>query len=146
MWKFTLFLVVVLGSSNASIAQINAKKTILETEQQRFEAMVGKDTVQLRTMLDSDLHYLHSNGLQENKQQHLTAIATGTINYLAMLRKPNPIVRRYGKMALVNGLVNVDGEIHGQAFSVLLRYTAVYRKKKRHWVLLNWQSTRVDSE
>ena len=146
MLKYTLFLVVGLGIYSASFAQGKAKNTILDTEQRRFTAMVEKNTTELSTMLDGELHYLHSNGLQETRQQHLTAIATGSIDYQAMARKPNPAVRRYGKIALVNGLVKVDGIIHSQAFSVLLRYTAVYRKKKRHWLLLNWQSTRVDSE
>lgn len=146
MLKYTLFLVLALSMSGASFAQVKAGKAILDTEQRRFIAMIEKDTVLLSTMLAGDLQYLHSNGLYETKQQHLAAIATGKIDYKAMARQPNPVVRRYGKVALVNGLVNVDGLINGQSFSLTLRYTAVYRKKKGQWLLVNWQSTRADSK
>ncbi|MCB0533070.1 MAG: nuclear transport factor 2 family protein [Lewinellaceae bacterium] len=146
MLKYTLFLVLALSISGSCIAQIKTGSTILDTEQRRFTAMVEKDTELLSTMLDNELQYLHSNGLYETKQQHLTAIASGKIDYQAMARQPNPIVRRYGKIALVNGLVNVNGLINGQSFSLPLRYTAVYRKKKGKWLLVNWQSTRADSK
>lgn len=146
MWKFTFFWVVALSSTSVSFAQINAEKTILETEQRRFTAMVEKDTALLGTMLAGDLFYLHSNGLNETKRQHLAAIASGTIDYQAMARQPNPVVRRFGKIALVNGLVHVSGLINKQSFSLPLRYTAVYRKKKGKWLLVNWQSTRAESK
>jgi hypothetical protein len=137
------FMLVVQGLTNA---QSRGALKIAETELERFSAMVQQDTVALRTMLDDDLYYLHSNGHHESKKQHLEAIAAGSIVYKAMKREPNPTIRHYGKLGIINGRVQVEGQFNSSAFSVLLEYTAVYRKKKRRWLLLRWQSTRVDRE
>ncbi len=144
----TLILISLLlfGLQNWSAAQSSTEKQILETELKRFHAMSVCDTVLLENLLDADLIYLHSNGHEENKRQHLSAIATKTIVYQTMQREPNPRLRRYGKIALINGLVNVSGLYQGNPFSVKLRYVAVYRKRNSGWRLLNWQSTKVDTE
>ncbi len=97
-------------------------------------------------MLDDSLIYTHSNGLTESKTQHLVSIGSGTIVYHSMRREPGAKVRHYGKTALVNGKVNVSGLLNGKDFKVLLQYSAVYRKKQHSWLLLNWQSTRIQTE
>lgn len=143
-----LFLFLLFwGTSQAPLlAQETTKQKVLETELLRFQAMTQKDTQTLRNMLDTDLIYLHSNGHEESKQEHLKAIAAGTIIYQTMNRAPAPKVRVYGKMALVTGKVRVAGQFNENPFSILLLYSATYRRKKGNWRLLNWQSTRIDTE
>ena len=143
--NFPLFLIFFCGQLLAQSPSATEKK-VLESEITRFQAMTNCDTALLRNMLDPELIYLHSNGVQESRQQHLSAISKGTIVYQSMVREPNPAIRRYGKMALVNGRVRVEGLFRGNSFSVLLLYTAVYRKRNRLWRLVNWQSTKVDLE
>ncbi len=127
-------------------AQSPAEKLILDTELLRFKTMVDGDTSRLRSMLSDDLIYLHSNGLQETKAQHLAAIGSGRINYQTMVREPGVLVRRYGKMAIVNGKVKVKVLLDGNPITVTLLYSAVYGRQKKSWLLLNWQSTRAQSE
>ena len=124
------------------LAQSKTDRLILATEQQRFASMVSRDTVALRPLLADDLVYIHSNALQETKAAHLSAIATGRLVYASMLRETAQ-VRRYGKMALTNGIVQVTGVVNGTSFDVRLLYTAVYRRVRGQWQLVNWQSTRV---
>ncbi len=123
-------------------AQSRQAEQVLAAELRRFEAMVHADTAALQAMLASDLLYVHSNALKENKESHLSAIATRKLVYEAMNRE-EAMVRFYGKTALVNGLVKVRGVLNGNAFEIRLLYTAVYQKKKGIWQLTNWQSTRV---
>ena len=104
--------------------------------------MMHKDTVSLRDMLAEDLVYMHSNALTENKTEHLSAIASGRLVYEKMTRE-QARVRRYGKTALSNGIVNVRGLLKGNTFELRLAYTAVYRKKGGKWLLVNWQSTKL---
>ena len=124
------------------LAQSKTDRLILATEQQRFASMVSRDTVALRPLLAEDMLYTHSNALQETKAAHLSAIATGRLVYASMLRETAQ-VRRYGKMALTNGIVRVTGVVNDTSFDVRLLYTAVYRRVRGQWQLVNWQSTRV---
>lgn len=132
------FLLPALGLQ----AQSKVDLKVLQAELSRFEAMVAADTHVLSPMLSKRLHYVHSNALRENKPEHLNAIATQKLVYQSMERE-SATVRRYGRTALVNGIVRVQGILAGNAFEVRLLYLAVYRKKRGHWRLLNWQSTRM---
>lgn len=123
--------------------QSKMMSSVLETESLRFGAMTRKDTAFLKNLLSDDLVYIHSNGLTETKQEHLHAIASGAIVYRSMDRKAGTRMRRYGKWAITNGAMHVTGLLNGNPFELQLRYTAIYRKKKGMWRLLNWQSTRV---
>lgn len=115
---------------------------VLKKEGDRFAAMTRSDTAALRGLLHDDLIYIHSNTLTENKAQHIAAIASGRLVYQKMTSE-SVNLRRYGKTALTNGTVQVKGILNGTPFEVRLMYTAVYRKKRGHWRLLNWQSTRI---
>jgi ketosteroid isomerase-like protein len=138
LW-FTLLLLQFFLYSNA---QTNTEKNILLTESRRFEAMIQKDTALLSGLLSDDLIYIHSNSLKESKKAHLAAIAARTVDYQKMSRG-EVHVRRYGKVALTNGNIHVQGLLNGAAFDVQMLYTAVYKKKKKTWQLVNWQSTRI---
>ena len=125
-----------------SIAQTGAGRAVLDAEQRRFEAMMRGDTVALRSLLADDLVYIHSNAMTEDKNRHISAISGGKLAYNKMEReKVN--VRRYGKTALTNGIIRVNVTLDGKNLDLNLAYTAVYRKKKGTWLLVNWQSTRV---
>jgi len=137
--RFTLG-ILLLFSSSVLNAQSKSTQKVLETETQRFAAMMRADTLALRPMLAEELVYVHSNALKENKSEHLAAIASKKLVYEKMDRE-EASVRFYGKTALVNGIVKVKGTIKGNAFEVRLFYLAVYRKKKGAWVMINWQST-----
>ena len=139
MRTLLLFLLVLPFSA---LSQSKAEQTILDTEQRRFEAMVRKDTVLLRDLLADDLVYIHSNTMTENKKEHISSISSGRLVYQKMTREQVK-VRRYGKTALNNGIVQVNAILNGKPLEMRLMYTAVYRKKGGTWRLVNWQSTRI---
>lgn len=137
-----LFFFLLLAIPQLAASQSKCDLKILETEQRRFEAMVRKDTVVLNNLLADDLVYIHSNALTENKKEHISNISTGRLIYEKMTRE-RANVRRYGKTALSNGIVQVRAVLNANPFEVRLAYTATYRKKGGVWRLVNWQSTRV---
>ncbi|MBN8683810.1 MAG: nuclear transport factor 2 family protein [Chitinophagales bacterium] len=120
---------------------VSAQNPVLDSELKRFEAMIARDTNRLRNFLTSDMIYVHSNGLEESRAQHLRNIAAGKIIYEAMNRESFKYVR-YGRTAIVNGQIQVKGKLNQSPFEVKLLYTAVYRKRKGEWRLLRWQSTK----
>lgn len=123
-------------------AQTGNEASVLAAEQMRFDAMVKKDTAALERMLSDDLIFIHSNSLQESKKEHLVSIGTGSINYQNMQRV-SVQVRLFGKIAVTNGNLLAKGLVNQKAFDVNLTYTAIYKKKKKSWQLVNWQSTRI---
>jgi hypothetical protein len=133
-----LFLLVMATSSSTIYAQ---ERAILDAEIARFTAQVEKNTPALQQLLDDSLYYLHSNGLIEDKQDFISSVNSGKIVYSRMASSQQRL-NRYGKMAVLTGLVMVDGEYEGNAFSIGLYYTSIYRKKRGEWLLVNWQSTR----
>lgn len=138
----SIFFFLLLTLPLSSFAQSKSDRDILDSEQRRFDAMVRKDTVLLRDLLADDLVYIHSNTMTENKKEHISAISTGRLVYEKMTREQAK-VRRYGKTALNNGIVQVNVVLNGKPLEMRLMYTAVYRKKGGVWRLVNWQSTRV---
>lgn len=126
----------------AGCASVRARETaVLATELNRFAAMTQADTVRLKNFLAKDLLYIHSNGLVENREQHIRAIASGKLKYLDMQRS-NAQIRLCRKYALVSGNVLVKGALNDKPFDISLLYTAFYKSNKRHWQLVRWQSTK----
>ena len=104
--------------------------------------MTRRDTATLRKLLDPDLCYIHSNGLVENKDEHLANIGGGAIVYAGMEPSGITVVRK-GRTAVLRGQVMVHGQYRGTEFSLLLRYLDVYVRRRGKWRLLAWQSQSV---
>lgn len=124
-------------------AQSKAEQQIADLEDRRFEAMVAKDVDFLRNVLSDQVTYSHSNGLVENKKEHLQNVGSGSIEYLSMtLEKSN--IRVFKKTAVNNGVILVKGRYKGTVFDIRLGFTDVYVKSKRQWKLLAWQSVKLE--
>ncbi len=139
---FSLFLLFSPKLATAQSGQITGDREVAADEQSRFEYMTRADTAGLSPYLSADLVYIHSNGLVETKTEHLQAISNGKLVYKLMERE-NVKIRRYGKIAISNGVLHVAGILNQNPFDIRLLYTAVYQKRKGKWQLLNWQSTRI---
>jgi hypothetical protein len=141
----SLFLLASCAVRPAQRALQNAQ--VIRDEDQRFQLMIRRDTAALRPFLGSDLVYIHSNGLQETQEAHLSAIGTRAISYNIMTREDTPTVRWLNKrLVITNGVVRVSGLLGTDPFTIRIRYTAVYRymeRKDEWWQLVSWQSTRL---
>lgn len=129
---------------SASLSAQSGK--ILTHHRARLEATTNADTAALSIWLDPGLRYVHSNGLVEDKHAHLQHVESGRIHYASMTDNLAPAVARWGRTALMEGLLLVSGTYEGRDFRVGLHYTAVYRKSNGRWRLRAWQSTRVASD
>lgn len=109
----------------------------------RFAAQTGRDTLTLGKLLDADLLYIHSNTLTESRRDFIRSVASGKIIYQRMTPIGTPTLRRYGKISILDGSVEVEGTYSDQPFTIKLRYTSVYRRVGKAWKLLSWQSTKI---
>lgn len=138
--KWLLALLMLLLCTTAGLAQsLNDK--VAAMQQQRFAAMINKDTVYLRQCTDAGLVYIHSNGLVQHQQDFIQSISTGSIVYQQIQSKEQQI-RVYKKAAIINGIVHVKGMLNGNNFEIDLRYTDAYIYKKG-WKMVAWQSLKL---
>lgn len=120
-----------------------AQDAVLASEQQRFDAMMHRDTQALRHLLAENLTYVHSNSLFETRADFIHSVATGNVVYKTIEKEGETTIRKLGKTTLINGVVHVTGILKEQPFDVHLRYLSVYVKKKHNWKLIAWQTTKI---
>lgn len=136
-----LFILLLFISTTAATAQSAAQRKVLQAEANRFKAMIQRDTVALAKQMDENLLFIHSNALKESKTAFISSVSSGRIIYQSM--KPTPIAfQRWGRTAILNGSVAVEGLYKGTPFKMNLLYTSVYRKQNGRWKLVRWQSTK----
>jgi ketosteroid isomerase-like protein len=123
-------------STHGNIEQVQ------QAERQRFAAMTAQDLAALDPMLADELHYCHSNGQVEDKQQFLETVRSGRIRYESIDLHEFQ-ARLYGEVAIGTGYITVQGKLGGQPMMLEIRYTDAYAWRAGHWQLINWQSTRL---
>ena len=141
--NYLLCFFLIVSFQIAAIAQPEA---LLRSEQARFTAQVERDTLALLHLLDDDLLYIHSNGLQETKRDFIESVSGGGIVYNSMspVAGSHRITRLGRKHYMIQNVVDVAGLYRGKAFDIQLWYTSVYRKRRGVWQLLTWQSLKVE--
>ena len=139
MKRMSLFLLVCFVGFGGMWAQ-----NLSELEDSRFRAQMAKDTLLLAEMLDEEVMFIHSNAYVEDKQAFLQNVASGRIRYENMLAEVGRKIIYRNKTAISRGVLQVAGTYQGGSFDIRLRYTALYVKKKKRWLLLNWQSTKIE--
>ena len=118
---------------------------VLEFQSARFKAMVDEDVELLERFLADDLTYAHTTGITETKAEFLSTIASGRIDYLALL--PSKVdVRVYGDVAVLTGLARLRGAVGDREVDFTLRFLDVSRRVGDNWQLVAWQSVRVLEE
>ena len=113
-----------------------------QLDQQRFEAMIRRDTILLKRILHDDLIYTHSNGLVETKQDFIRSIHSAKIQYKKL--RPTEQTYSYRDQAIVSsGIVEVAGRYREKDFDIQLRFTSCYFKNDGMWQLIAWQSLKI---
>ena len=121
---------------------ISAQSDKATLPNKRFQAILTKDSLKLNQFLADDVIIIHSNGLIENKKEHIHNIMSGKIVYSQMEIK-EIVSKNQRKTKINSGIVEVTGKFDGKEFDVRLRFTEVYKKHKGKWQLTNWQSTKI---
>ena len=139
-----IFFILLVGlTGGIALAQADPSSAVLRAERARFEAQVAADTTALRALLHPDLLFIHSNGREESAEDMVASVAAGAIVYQQFEALVASQVVTFGRTALVDGTVRVTGRYEGDAFSVDIRYTSVYRRERGRWLLIRWQSLKV---
>lgn len=138
----TTILTLWVLKSYVALSQTSTENVVMDTEKQRFAALVSKDYAYLDKVLADDLYYCHSSGSIDSKSSFIQSIKEGKLTYQEMT--PDDLkVRIYGKTAVVTGLCAAKILSNGQQITTKFRFTDVYVKNKKGWQMVSWQSLRL---
>ena len=122
-----------------------AEEAIHITQSRRFEAMMRGEAKLLDKLLDDDLTYTHSDGIVDTKTDLIESLKTGHIRYDSI--EPDDMrVRVYRETAVVTGQAHMKARLQGQPLDFRIRFTEVYVKRGKQWLLVVWQSTRATAQ
>lgn len=127
---------------SAPLPKEDAEKEVIETENQRFKALVRDDFAVLDRVLADDLVYTHSSGKNDTKQSYMQSLREGKTKYNTMDAQEQK-VRIYGNMAVINGKCLMNVTSNGTIINTGLAYISVYVRNGAQWQLVAWQSLRV---
>jgi hypothetical protein len=141
-------LLVLSLSSTSRADQVGgstAESEIRQLENRRIQAMLKVDTEELSQLLADDLTYTHSSGQVDSKSQLIESLKSGERKY-RMIEPQDVKVRIYGDAAVVTGRAKLKTVSKGQESSFQVQFTDVYAKKKGHWQMVAWQSSRLPEQ
>lgn len=135
-----LFMIVIPARS---FSQAETDK-VISLEKKRFEAMMGKDTAFLYKVLSPELLYGHSSGKVDTQQSLVRSIGNEELIYKKM-ELLEIVPRSFDNAVILNGRMHlVIGSKQNQPdIDMNIRYLDVYRKVGKEWLLVAWQSTRL---
>src|SRR5689334_4524235 len=127
--KFLLS-VLVLFIINSSFAQVDSGG-LKDAMQKLDKALLQKDEVVLRSVLNKDVSYGHSNGWIQSKDDILNDFKSGKLTYINIENNSSAIVRINNKYATVKTNTNAEGAVNGTAFKLTLHVMQFWIKTKK---------------
>ena len=95
-------------------------------EDERFRAMASNNVAVLEQLLADDLHYVHANGMVEDKREFLRKIVSGERKY-RRFEAARREARCEGGFTFVFGEAEVEVDRAAGRLQNSLTYTAIYR-------------------
>ena len=114
----------------------------LKAEDVRYAAQMNNDFAAMETLFSSDLVYIHTSSVLDNKSSFIESMRSGTVKYKGM-RRSDVTVRTFGCVAIINGIGNYDVRVKENDMNVVLRFTSILHKKDNTLEFISWQSTRI---
>ena len=104
----------------------SAIQAVYDIEDSRFRAMVDGDITALNDLLPDDLHYVHANGVVEDKAEFIRKITSGERLY-RRFEATSREARTEGGFTFVFGQADVEVDRTAGNLKNKLTYTAIYR-------------------
>lgn len=135
-----IILVVLLFGSLASFAQSNDEK-LANTLKAFHQALVDNNTVSINQQTDKALSYGHSNGWLETKNEMISHLQTGYIDYHSYKEDSLNIVVN-DNLANARFVADVNVTLNGNTVNYHLKVLEVWVKKGKRWLLFARQAVR----
>ena len=113
---------------SAASLQAQAEDSVRAVEMNRRQALLAADTVALSRMLAPDFSEISRFGAVRTRADNIRDIASGDL-HLTSINYDSLTVRIYGDVAVLTGIANNTGTLHGFPFSGKIRYTRVFVRR-----------------
>lgn len=142
MRRYVIVAVILACASAASAQMGKAEQLVLQSEKDRFAAMVKGDRAALTKLVADDVTYTHSTALLQNKAEFIDSVLGGNIDYVSIMpSEADWKIRVNGNTAIVNGVAAVNVIDTGKDRKIRIRFTTVQTNRGGAWQLSAWQST-----
>jgi hypothetical protein len=142
MKRKLFFLGAMLWYIQVGFAQSAAEQLVLQLCKNKFEYMLGKDTVALARNLHPQLQYIHSSGKIDTKKSLIATITKGTTLY-KKLAVYDEQLRTIANTIIVTAKLHYAAESKGEYREYDLLFTEVYIKLKQNWYLIQRHATKL---
>ncbi len=105
-------------------------------------ALLAKDSISLKRLLDGNMTYGHSNGWIQTKNDVVSDLFNGKITY-KQITVTDKDIKVSGRYATVRMKADVDVMVSNTPVHVRLNILQVWRWKHRHYVLIARQSVKI---
>ena len=126
MRAWTRRLKLELAGDRTLKVNVTAIDRVVASEQARFAAMSANDLGAIAELLEDDLHYVHANGMVEDKAEFLRKIRSGERRYRRFECR-NRKTRNENGFTFVFGEAEVEVNTATGLVQNVLAYTAIYR-------------------
>jgi len=124
------------------VGQTKDETAVLKALEQLRTAMVSGDSSSLLRITAEKLSYGHSNGHIENKQEFVSAIASGASDYLS-IELADQTVTISGDVAMVRLAMHAKVSDNGKAGELNLKVLLIWQKQNGSWLLLARQAVKA---
>lgn len=130
-------LALLFGAS----AFADTAEDVLAADGARLAALIAADRSALDATLARELHYVHANGLTQDRAAYVQSAVGGAMKYVSITPLERQARVLAPQVALLTGSNRVAVVLDGQPLEAEVLYTAVYVQEAGAWKLTAWQST-----
>ena len=146
MKNIILLALILLTVPNISACQDSSDEQslirVISLSKTKFDWLINKNYDSLNALLDDKVEYIHSSGWVQSKKDVIDDFKSGKLSYSKINVKETHAIL-YGPTAIVEGLATFDGINTGKGFSFELRYSEVYVRKGKRWLLVLRHANRM---
>jgi ketosteroid isomerase-like protein len=134
---------VIARDSNKTAARDNAvERSVKQLEGERVQALLRGDTTFIERHYADDYMTTSASGLVRKKAEVIADIKSGAIKWESMTLD-DVRLRVYGNTVIVTGLDIIKGVDRGQDSTGKRRFTRVWVRQGRRWLLVANHTTRI---
>ena len=102
-----------------------------------IQAIIKKDKSTMETSLDSSFVLVHMSGNEEPKNQFISDVIGGVLNYFHS-KIINPKIKINNNSAEMIVDVNLDAKVYGMKGNWTLHSKNIFQKKNGKWYFVRW--------
>jgi hypothetical protein len=133
----------VLALAPLFAAEDPAIDAVRQADDARVAATIAGDRGQLEAIFSDHLHYAHSSGAVNNKEQLIATITGGRTQYHSITFEERNFTVAGPGVVIITGRCLMDETANGKPNKLHLNFLDVWQLENGAWRFLAWQSNKL---